>query len=220
MYKRGKVGVSEIYGYILVFVMVSFFLTLVYLQAMPQIRSYENYANMKVMEGEFIVLGDHISSIALGITEEKIVNLNVKKGVVYSDEIANVNFSGKSLKITGLVYSIDGMKLYLVFGAVVECFDNGCVVLTDPPFVNGSKSYIQIINLTCDLAFTGMKSLSIERENVRIYNGSYVNITFKDSKLKDAFARALDKFNYVSGNNYLNISLNEGVITLYNVSIK
>ncbi len=221
MDKREQVGVSEIYGYILLFGMIAFLLSVIYMEAMPRINDYENYANFKVMEGEFLVLKDIFLSASTNVTPEKVVNLNVKRGVVYTEKVGNISFDSKNYDVNALVYRMGNDRIYLVLGTVVECFGNDCIAVTKPPFLNGSRSYVRIVNVSGSLAFSGLKQILIKNEGCSrsVKNVASVNITFEDDGLLKAFKRSLD-FNVQQNGKTLEISLKNGIVTFCNVSVR
>lgn len=200
MDKRKQVGALEIFGYILVFVMVSFLLSVVYMEAMPRISNYEDYANFKVMEGEFMVLRDVVMSVSSNVTPKKVVNLNVKRGVVYIDHVGNMSLydgvSTYNYELSALVYKVGNNKIYLVLGSVVDCFGEDCVVIVKPPF---SEKYAQIINISGYLAFTGARSLFFYNEGSELYENVSINVTFRNESLAKEFNKSIGGFSEVDG---------------------
>ena len=223
MDKREQVGVSEVFGYILVFVMVSFLLSVIYLQAMPQLKSQEDYANFKVMEDNLMVLRDYIGLVAFNVTPSKVVSLNVNKGVVYLTPIATVNISTKTKNynytISGLAYEIGNSRIYILCGAVVECFGNSCIVISDPPF---TKDCIRLINLSGYLAFSGPHSLTLTNANVTVLKVDWINFTFEDTALAQAWNDSLSKIglnaHLENNEKSVNVTFN-GLLTYHEVNV-
>ncbi len=219
MDKREQVGVSEVFGYILVFVMVSFLLSVIYLQAMPQLKSQEDYANFKVMEDNLMVLRDYIGLVAFNVTPSKVVNLNVNKGVVYLTPIATVYTSTENYTISSLVYEIGNSRIYIFCGAVVECFGNSCIVISDPPF---TKDCIRLINLSGYLAFSGPHSLTLTNANVTVLKVDWINFTFEDTALAQAWNDSLSKIglnaHLENNEKCVNVTFN-GLLTCHEVNV-
>jgi len=223
MDKREQVGVSEIFGYILLFGMVTLLLSLIYIQAMPQIHKHEDYANMRSVEGIFMSLKDHVRMVAFNVTPSKVVSLRVNKGSVYTIEVANVTWKNStdvySTNMSALVYELGSMKIYLFCSAVIECYGRECVVVANPPFV---ESYVPIVDLSGFVSFTGFQSLALKNNGTMLYdNAEWVNFTFKDLGLAKAWNDSLRDIGFSfnpSSNRSINITLN-GILTYHEVKI-
>ncbi len=212
-------GVSEVLGYILVFTMVAFAVSLAYVYAIPQIQEQQEFSSFKSMESAFLILKTSSELVAFNITPSKVINLWVEKGVVHtSDRIRMIlNTSDGNYTVNSLVYDLGGNKIILLADTLFECFGNDCIALTKPTVTNGSMT---VINFQGNFALSGHGAIAFKNNGSIVREVRGVNVTFDAGYLSSSIARAFYneiKIGELSGNA---IEISENVtLAVHNVSV-
>ncbi|WP_457548562.1 DUF7289 family protein [Archaeoglobus sp.] len=222
-------GVSEVFGYILVFVMVTFALSLVYIQAMPQIQNQREYACLKSMESTFMTLKTVSELVAYNVTPSKTVNLRVDEGFLHTDDGTNVSVNG--LTANSLVYEIGSNRIILLADTVFECFGDSCVVISKPKAFNISGyAYVSLINFSGVFGLSGSGVITLTNAGTTVSeNGvTSINLTFHSddpyisNSLAEAFGKALSENGFstsVSENNVTIYGIKKLTVCLHNVTV-
>jgi len=180
-------AVSEIFGYILLFGMVTTVVFLMYVQVYSELERQQEISVFKAMEDSFIVLQDVERLVAYNVSQSKTISLRVEKGILY----AKRNFGSINISINGtwhncsygaIIYEVGSSKIVLENGAMIECFGNDCIMLSKPRMFNRSgEIFISIINASGGLAFTGFERMMLENSGSKIISrtkNTNINIMF------------------------------------------
>jgi hypothetical protein len=239
---NGKRGVSEVLGYILLFGMVSIALTLVYIYAMPQIQSHQEYTSFKAMEDTISTIKTITELVAYNITPSKSINVRIENGILYVTNDINVTIETNpqnnplnNTKLYALVYEIGNNKIILLVDTIFECFGNDCIVISRPRIMNLSgHAYLSFINISGSKALSGSGVLTFENNGscVDSYTLNQVNLIFDafDDDLARGLANALNrslsdpnysyKFTTQLNQKRLQINLpNTVVVSIHNVTV-
>jgi len=222
-------GVSEVLGYILIFGMVTFALTIVYMNAMPQIQSQQEYACFKSMESTFMTLKTVSELVAFNITPSKTVNLRIDNGILYTTDKINVSIEG--VTANALVYEIGSNRIILLADTIFECFGDDCIVISKPRASNvNGHAYVSLINFSGSFTLSGSGAITLSNNGSEVINldRHSINITFNSenrnlaNNLAEAFNTSLKEqgFSTIHADNNVTIqNINGVIVCLHNVTV-
>ena len=190
-------GVSEVYGYILVFMMIMIAVSMVYTQVYPEIKNQQESAVFEAMEDTFIVLQDVEKLVAYDVSPSRTVSLRVEEGVVSVSpdfgwtnvSVYNGTWNNHSFRYGAIRYEVGTSSIILENGAVVECFGSGCIIVSKPNmFCVDNNVFLSMINASGKTSFSGLRLVTLENNgsSSMIYENADVWIKF-DTPTKDAW---------------------------------
>lgn len=217
----GDRGVSEVLGYIIIFTMVAFAVSLAYVYAVPEIQKQQEYSLFKSMESAFLTFKTSSELVAFGITPSKVLNVKVENGVLYTTDEIKVTVNG--LKSNALVYELGGNRIILLANTLFECFDNDCIAITKSTISKeGEYVYLTLINFQGNFALSGYGTISFKNNGstMREFNDG-INITFDAGNLSHSLAKAFQSkigFGTLNGNN-VSIDAEKVIVSIHNVTV-
>ncbi len=222
-------AVSEIISYLLLFTMVFVVLSMILMQAYPELQKQREIVSIQVMENTFTVLQDVEKLVSFNVVPSKTVYIRADIGEIYANSsFGKVNFTinstkSQSFKYGVLGYSVGTSKILLDNNAVVGCFEGGCVMLSNPwIFRENNTVYISIFNINSSMSLAGAGQILLSYKGKQIYDG-YANnltITFQNptSSVWVKFFNESLKFEKLNDHSVRAKNINY-VISIYNLTV-